>query len=361
MTNGIIGHRAEKLRKQLTESLVADKSITSPEWRDAFAEVPRHVFVPIFYRQTPTEQRAVTADSPAEWLEGVYRDELLVIRPDARSSSTVPGLMALMLEALAVEDGQKVLEIGTGSGYNAALLSHRLGDHNVATMDIDPELVAEAKDRLDAIGYRPTLGVGDGLAGWPAGALYDRIIATCAPASVPDSWLDQIRPGGRIVVPISTGVAVLDVTGPQDASGPFLPGGAYFMPLRAGERPPDVGATIQAVRASTESGHKTDTSADVWFNDEFSFLRAAAAPGVRFLAKLDNGAAVFTHADGSWASVSESVVVQSGPRRLWDLVENAHRTWNDLGRPKRDLFRLTVSGSQQRISLAGTDHEWSLI
>lgn len=165
MTSETIEHQAVKLRARLAERLVADGAVTSPEWQAAFADVQRHVFVPKFYRQSPTEQRLVDANSPAEWLEAVYRDELLVIRPDARSSSTVPGLMATMLEALGVEDGNRALEIGTGSGYNAALLSHRLGDQQVTSMDIDPELVADASARLSSISYCPTLGVGDGLEG----------------------------------------------------------------------------------------------------------------------------------------------------------------------------------------------------
>lgn len=361
MTSGTIEHQAGKLRAQLAARLVADGAVTSPEWKAAFAEVPRHVFVPVFYRQSPTEQRPVDANSPVEWLEGVYRDELLVIRPDARSSSTVPSLMATMFEALGVEDGNQVLEIGTGSGYNAALLSHRLGDQQVTSMDIDPELVADATARLSSINYRPTLGVGDGLEAWPARAPYDRLIATCAPDRVPYRWLEQMRPGGRIVTPVATGIAVLEVAGPRQASGRFLPGAAYFMPLRAGQRPPDVGANIDAVKASTDPGRETSMSADVWFDGDFSFLRAVAVPGVRFLAKLDTGAAVFTHADGSWASVSDTDVVQSGPRQLWDLVEDAHETWLNLDRPYRDRFRLTIDGPHQKITLVGTDREWDLL
>lgn len=360
MTSGIIEHRAEELRAQLAARLVADGAVTSPGWEAAFAAVPRHVFVPVFYRQSPTEQRAVDADSPAEWLEGVYKDELLVIRPDARSSSTVPSLMATMLEALGVEDDNQVLEIGAGSGYNAALLSHRLGDQQVTSVDIDPELVADPTARLSSIDCRPTLGIGDGLEGWPAGAPYDQIIATCAPDRVPDRWLEQVRPSGRIVTPIATGIAVLDIAGPRQASGQFLPDAAYFMPLRPGERPPDVGADIDAVKASTETGRETATSAEVWFDGDFSFLRAVAVPGGRFLAKLDTGAAVFTHPDGSWASVTDTVVVQSGPRQLWNLIEDAYETWLDLGRPMRDRFRLTIEGPHQKVNLAGTDRDWDL-
>lgn len=177
---------------------------------------------------------------------------------------------------------------------------------------------------------------------------------------MPSSWLEQVQLGGRIVTPLATGIAVLEITGPGKASGRFLPDAAYFMPLRAGERPPDVGADIHAVKASTQPGRETSTSADVWFDSDFSFLRSAALPGVRFLAKLDTGAAVFTHPDGSWASVSDSVVVQSGPRQLWNLVEYAYETWLNLGRPQRDRFQLTVDGPRQWIDLLDTEQLWDI-
>ncbi|GAA1716679.1 hypothetical protein GCM10009745_76520 [Kribbella yunnanensis] len=128
--------RAEKLRRQLVGELVSGGVLPSDGWRAAVAEVPRHVFVPTFYRQTPSEQEAVDASSPGEWLEGVYGDQLLVVSPDVKSSSTVPSLMAVMLEALDPADGHRILEIGTGTGYNAALLCHRLGDGNVVSVDI---------------------------------------------------------------------------------------------------------------------------------------------------------------------------------------------------------------------------------
>ena len=89
-----------------------------------------------------------------------------------------------MLEALEVTDGCRVLEIGTGSGYNAALLCERLGSEHVTSVHIDPDLVALARERLAANGYTPTLAA-DGADGYPRSALYDRIIATCSVPAIP--------------------------------------------------------------------------------------------------------------------------------------------------------------------------------
>ena len=107
--------------------------------------------------------------------------------------------MAAMLDALDVERDNRVLEIGTGSGYNAALLSEYLDSGNVSTIDIDTGLVALARDRLAAAGYHPTVAVADGLDGYPANAPYDRIMSTCQTWRLPDAWIRQVRPGGRIV------------------------------------------------------------------------------------------------------------------------------------------------------------------
>ncbi|MCZ9339668.1 methyltransferase domain-containing protein, partial [Streptomyces sp. TRM76130] len=102
------------------------------------------------------------------------------------SSSSQPSLMALMLAELRVADGDRVLEIGAGTGYNAALLCHRLGDDGlVTTVDLDPEITDSARRHLDAAGYHPAVVTGDGARGVPGRAPYDRIIATCALPAVP--------------------------------------------------------------------------------------------------------------------------------------------------------------------------------
>lgn len=356
-----VERKAETLRRQLVSKLVAEGALISAEWRASFAEVPRHVFVPVFYRQMPGDQPAVDADTPDEWLEGVYSDQLLVVSPDVKSSSTVPSLMAAMLEALDAADGHRTLEIGTGTGYNAGLLCHRLGDDNVVSVDIAADLVNAAGENLAAVGYRPTLGIGDGADGWAGEAPYDRIIATCAPNRIPQAWIEQIRPGGRIVTPIATGVAVIDFDSDHHGTGRFLPGPAFFMPLRPTPQPANLGSQIDEIASAVATARSTELDESIWFDSDFRFVQALALPGLRFLTKLSgSGIAIFTVPDGSWARIDQGTVTQGGPQKMWDLLEAAHRQWTDLGRPSREQFSLSVRSEAQHVRLDGTDASWQL-
>ncbi|HEY8534261.1 MAG TPA: rRNA adenine N-6-methyltransferase family protein [Micromonospora sp.] len=152
--------------------------------------MPRHVFTPRIYRPVSEGDYgrfvAVPPSDPG-WLDAIYRDDVLItqingddqlwqraltepVTGEPTSSSSQPSLMATMLEALDIRDGHRVVEIGTGTGYQAALLCHRLGAENVTTVEVDPGLAATARQRLGDIGYAPRVVVGDGLAGDPAGA-----------------------------------------------------------------------------------------------------------------------------------------------------------------------------------------------
>ncbi|CAL9569472.1 Protein-L-isoaspartate O-methyltransferase [Streptomyces sp. enrichment culture] len=214
-----------------------------PVWREAFAQVPRHLFVPYYYvaGERGFERRWGEHPDPEareQWLRGAYVDTPLAIRlrdGELLSSSSQPSLMALMLAALRVEDGDRVLEIGAGSGYNAALLAHRLGDDDlVTTVDLDPEISESARRHLDAAGHHPVVVTGDGARGVPERAPFDRIIATCALPSIPRTWLAQCRPGGLILTPLATGLVLLTVRDAGQAEGPFLQTPAFFVPLRGG-------------------------------------------------------------------------------------------------------------------------------
>jgi protein-L-isoaspartate O-methyltransferase len=174
----------------LADELAAAGKLVSPRWRAAVEAVPRHVFVPAFYLRRDGHMIAVAATDPAtrdEWWQQMYANTALVTKigqdePDGPpvflSSSSTPGLMTRMLEALDVRDGHRVLEIGTGTGYNAALLSHRLGDQQVVSIDVEPDLVDAARTRLAELGYHPTLVASDGAACAAAHAPFDRVIAT---------------------------------------------------------------------------------------------------------------------------------------------------------------------------------------
>jgi protein-L-isoaspartate(D-aspartate) O-methyltransferase len=219
-----------------------------PEWRAVFEAVPRHLFVPYYYVGVQGGYERLWGGSPdprtrERWLRGVYDDVPLATRlrdGELVSSSSQPSLMARMLVELEVTDGSRVLEIGAGTGYNAALLAHRLGDGLVTTVDLDPEITESARAHLADAGYRPTVITGDGARGVPERAPYDRIIATCALPSVPHAWLAQCRPGARVLAPLATGLIALTVRDAEHAEGTFLDTAAYFVPLRGtGPAPAD--------------------------------------------------------------------------------------------------------------------------
>ncbi len=159
--------------------------------QDAFARVPRHVFVP----------EVGAADA--------YRDEAFVIKcgPDGLpvSSSSQPAMMAIMLDQLDLRPGHRVLEIGTGTGYNAAVMAAVVGrGGQVVTIDIDQDLVARAQSSLVRAGSNDVTALcADGGYGDPAGAPFDRIIVTAGAWDIAPAWLDQLGPGGHLVLPLS--------------------------------------------------------------------------------------------------------------------------------------------------------------
>ncbi|MFD9306163.1 methyltransferase domain-containing protein [Streptomyces sp. NPDC060048] len=234
---------AAQVRELTTAGVLED-----PAWRAAFAAVPRHVFVPYFYTGRGAGNERIWSEDPdperrARWLRGVYTDAPLATRlrdGELVSSSSQPSLMAKMLEALDVRDGDDVMEIGAGTGYNAALLCHRLGDDHVTTVDLDEEITESARSHLARLGYRPAVVTGDGARGCPSRAPFDRILVTCTLPRIPYAWLGQCRPGARILAPLSTGLIALTVRDAGLAEGRFLHTPAYFVPLRgATAAPPD--------------------------------------------------------------------------------------------------------------------------
>ncbi len=178
-------------RARLVDELRDSGRLTSPAVEDAFRSVPRHLFLP--------EMAASEA----------YQDEAFVIKTGADglpvSSSSQPAVMAIMLEQLGLAPGQRVLEVGTGTGYNAALMAHLVGERgSVVTVDIDADMVARAQANLAAAGYLNVIAVcGDGGFGAPDYAPYDRLIVTAGAWDLAPEWLAELGPGGRIVLPLS--------------------------------------------------------------------------------------------------------------------------------------------------------------
>ncbi|MFG2979891.1 methyltransferase domain-containing protein [Streptomyces sp. NPDC048258] len=250
-TTGVRDLRETAHAAQVRE-LTAAGVLDDPAWRAAFAAVPRHVFVPYFWTGRGAGHERLWAEDPdpeqrARWLRGVYEDTPLATRlrdGELVSSSSQPSLMAKMLRALDVRDGDNVLEIGAGTGYNAALLCHRLGDDLVTTVDLDEEITESARTHLAELGYHPTVVTGDGARGCPSRAPFDRIMVTCTLPLVPHAWPAQCRPGARILAPLSTGLIALTVRDADFAEGRFLHNPAYFVPLRGATAAPQPPAGV---------------------------------------------------------------------------------------------------------------------
>lgn len=180
-------------RARLVSEMRERGTVRSDAVAAAFAEVPRELFIP-----------GVLAE---DGLEGVYRDDAFVTKRDRHgmpiSSSSQPTIMALMLELLELRPGDRVLEVGAGTGYNAALIRRLVGRQGqVTTIDVDSEIADGARSALRRAGYRAQVVVGDGRSGWPDDAPYDRIIVTASADRLARAWLDQLRDGGRLAVPL---------------------------------------------------------------------------------------------------------------------------------------------------------------
>jgi protein-L-isoaspartate(D-aspartate) O-methyltransferase len=182
----------DEARNRLVDELRASGRLTSLPVEAAFRAVPRHVFLP---ELDPVSQ--------------AYQDEAFVIKTGEDglpvSSSSQPAIMAIMLEQLGVAAGQRVLEIGTGTGYNAALMARLVGpEGSVVTVDIDPDLADRARSSLIAAGYPDVVVIcGDGGFGAREFAPYDRIMVTAGASDLAPEWFAQLGPGGRIALPLS--------------------------------------------------------------------------------------------------------------------------------------------------------------
>lgn len=345
-----------------------------PRWATAFAEVPRHVFVPRFYPDldAPEAIEGANPDQQEQWLGGVYRDESLVtqyaLTPgttdlwQSTSSSTRPSLMARMLTLLDVHDGHRVLEIGTGTGYNAALLCHRLGSPNVASLDIDSELVDAARQRLAALGFHPTLTAGHGAAGLSEHASYDRIIATCAVPAIPPAWVAQLRPGGLIVADLrgelASSLLVARDNGDGTVSGAFLAEPGHFMWLRAHADNPlrDGGQITTHIDYHGARATTTQLNVSILEDPNFRFLLQFTAPGTEAIwtSTRDGRTLVRVCGDGgAWAEFDPATgtVTQGGPADLFDHIEQAAQQWDQLGHPDPGRLGVTAGPAGQSIWL----------
>ena len=206
----------DKLRERMVAEQLAARDIRDGRVLAAMRQVPRHLFVP-----RPLQSSA-------------YDDNPLPIGRDQTISQ--PYIVAYMTQALEVKPTHKVLEIGTGSGYQAAVLGELAAQ--VYTIEIVGELAERARQTLSDLGYRNVhVRHGDGYAGWPEQAPFDAIMVTAAPDHVPQPLIDQLALGGRMIIPVGTGFQELRLIHKTDkgvVERSILP--VRFVPLTRNKR-----------------------------------------------------------------------------------------------------------------------------
>ncbi|MFI6982030.1 methyltransferase domain-containing protein [Embleya sp. NPDC050154] len=343
-----------------------------PGWERAFVTVRRADFVPtrVWPFRNGSFERAIDRDrDPDAWLAAVEDDIPLVTQWDdgahtrdepgelATSSASAPTVVALELATLDLADGMRVLEIGTGTGWTAALLAARGAD--VTTVEVDPDLAAQARAAIDRTGYATNVTVvtGDGALGHIPHAPYDRVHVTAGVRNIPAAWIEQAAPGAVLVMPWGTDynphdqVVHLTVTGNQ-AGGPFR-GGLSFMKLRSQRAEfPDVdwpATWKRTARASTPALAIADVAGATHRAAEF--VTGLMVPDCMPDIWDDRRLYLYGWDDSGEPSLAEAVfpedgppvVHQAGPRNLWTEVEAAHAWWTAAGQPEADRFGLTVA------------------
>jgi protein-L-isoaspartate(D-aspartate) O-methyltransferase len=366
-----------ELRHRLVLWLQGAGAIRSEAWRRAFDTVPRHRFLPRVTRtldhwgRETVELDGTDPDQREEWLDAVYRNLALAIpcQEGGRSGSSQPRVMAYMLEALQVEDGDRVLEIGTGSGYQAALLCERLGGQNVISVDIDPVVMEAATAHLHSLGYRPTLALADGACGFMDMAPYDRVIATAYGWPIPRPWIQQTRPGGLVVAIAPSSMVALSVAEDGSATGPLHHQHFGFMALRGHTLWPSDEEVARALAGEGQTRRCRRPPRIVEAGgDQRSFWVLLGMLVLPYDAVQPAGRGVmawYDVRDGSWLRLdyTRHEVTQGGPRRLWDEVEDLYDLWCDLGAPNRERFGLTVTRDGRHVlwlDSPASEHRWEL-
>jgi protein-L-isoaspartate(D-aspartate) O-methyltransferase len=242
-------------RQQLVDILKQSECLSAPAVEAAFRAVPRHHFLPgILLDKVYTDEAIPTK----------YQDGLAI------SSSSQPAVMATMLEQLDVQAGHHVLEIGAGTGYNAALLATLAGKGGqVVTIDIDDELVTDAQEHLRRAGFHQVRVVcGDGAFGYPDAAPYDRIILTVGTWDIAPAWIEQLKPGGRLLLPLVVQGNVQQLVAFERADTHLLSvsvRSGSFMPLRGVGSGPHthifLGPTPGLILAFSDEPHAVDPDA----------------------------------------------------------------------------------------------------
>jgi protein-L-isoaspartate(D-aspartate) O-methyltransferase len=358
---------AEQANLVMVDRQIAEGALWSRPLIAAFRATPRHRFLDRVFQYQRKQDRwreVITRDPGPEELRVLYADHALIthLSPPGRgepqvpiSSSSQPSLMAQMLEDLRLMPGRRVLEIGAGTGYNAALLAHVVGPGLVTSIDVDRNVLSEAWDHLRAFAERRVqLKHADGRHGYAAGAPFDRIMVTAATPDLEPAWFDQLAAGGVLVAPLmlAPGLAyVVQGSMSEDSYHGRLTRAAYFMPLRAeGE----TGVSLEEPGQAFGEGKTRPAPWSGWFDRKrpraswFGFIQAIAFYGLLrglqvHYQTLANGETTFGVSEGTSACWLGLQHWMTHGRFGADLGDGLWRAFLEAGGPRPTEFRLRAS------------------
>jgi protein-L-isoaspartate(D-aspartate) O-methyltransferase len=369
---------SDAVHQELVDRLISRGALWSPDLIAAFRATPRHRFLDQVYHHRDGGWHVFDPDHlNEEDLRLIYSDRALTTRlsrPDspaeavAISSSSQPSLMAQMLEDLQLQPGQHVLEIGAGTGYNAALIAHviagvREQPGRLVSIDVDHEVLAGAWRHLAWFhDRRIELHHGDGRIGFPAAAPFDRIQVTAATTDLEPAWLEQLVPGGLVQAPLDLAPGLAFVVQGAVTDGLFTGGltrPAYFMPLRdEGEAGRDRNSPDSPL-PGPERLHGMPAPWANWPDRRPSGEGEEFLPSLAFLAWLEgrslgyaacpdgragHGIVDLVAGQACWMDPQEWRVSGKGGYEMgWSLW----RRWLDLGGPRPEEWRLSVARDKE--------------
>ncbi|MFI7644224.1 rRNA adenine N-6-methyltransferase family protein [Nonomuraea sp. NPDC049400] len=392
-----IDPRLPALLEGLVNTLVQERVLRPDRpqgdwWMQGIRAVPRHAFLPARAWVPPHDgQGGHDIDrnqNPHDWWNAAYRDSLVVTRREGDDVADVsspptcvlsrPSTVFRLLRLLDPMPHDRVMEMGTGTGYTAALLAWLIGGDQVTTIEIDPGLAAVARQNLQRTGFNPITLVRDGSLGSGVRERFSRVHITCGVPSVPRRLLEQTNPGGVIVLPWMPPhgqrgeMLRLTVTQDQHAIGHFH-GATTFIPMRT---------QIQANRPASPAGSLEEGEGDVSYPrlppstvheaipHGFGIWLTAQAPHVaitstgwedrdgsrRWVMRLrstrdDSGAVVVADPLGTLDEGKREVRVTQSGERLWDDLEAAYMSWQEAQRPGRDRLGLSITSTHETIWL----------
>lgn len=346
---------------------LATHGLLDEPWKQAFTHTPRHLFLSDFYQRTNGAWELITPDTIGKqrWLQLAYHDVTWVQRLDDPTSKTgtpassciQPSLAARMLAALAANPGDQILEIGAGTGWLTALLSYHCGADNITAIELNPELIHQAQTALTKLGHKPQLICTDGADGFPDHAPYNAILSTAAVSHLPRPWLHQTRSGARIVTPLRSAVAVIEVHSYARATGFFLPERIQILPLRSPKNVTHI-SSVAETQSNVESTATVAAIRDLRFR---TFLEMTH-PDLTINDQGLLGDVLVMDRRGASIQASPLGRIRGGQLDILTTISHIHQQWENANCPSLAdlLVEIDESGQWLYVHGARSGQRWRI-